>query len=125
MMRRLAWALAALALIALSFVVGRKSLDFRLLPAIAATLPGDESEFSRELSEAIRARFPLGTNEEALIAFLSDEGFFPDWRRRDEPEKSVFVWNGLLCTKIVRVLWRADTSGLLTEVNGSYESRCV
>jgi hypothetical protein len=124
MMRSLAWALAVLVLMALSFVIGRKSGDFRLLPSIAATLPGDENEFNRELGEAVRARFPLGTKEDALVGFLSDEGFSPDWRRRDSPNAGIFVWNGLLCSKIVRVMWRADGSGALTFVDGSYEGRC-
>jgi hypothetical protein len=31
----------------------------------------------------------------------------------------------LLCKKIIRVSWRADATGLLTEVGGTYESQCL
>jgi hypothetical protein len=124
-MRKLAWPVVTLVLIAVSFVVGRKTGGFRPLPAIAATLPGDETEFNRELDERIRERFPIGANEETLIIYLTGEGFAPEWRRREESNASAFVWNGLICTKIMRVFWRADASGVLMQVNGSYESHCL
>jgi len=97
----------------------------KTLPSLAATLPGDEADFSRELNDRIRERFPIGSGDQALIAYLADQQFVPEWRRRDEANASAFVRTGLLCKIIVRVTWRADTSGLLTEVNGSYESRCL
>jgi hypothetical protein len=95
------------------------------LSEIAATLPGDESEFSRELDERIRERFPIGTSDERLIAYLVSEGFSPEWRRGDDPNVSAFITKGALCTKVVRVWWRADATGVLSEVNGAYESRCI
>ena len=49
--------------------------------------------------------------------------FFPDWRSRDNPNASFFVQSGLICQKIVRVFWRADVTGALTDVRGSYESQ--
>ncbi|MGO9943681.1 MAG: hypothetical protein ACLPIC_13065 [Rhodoblastus sp.] len=124
-MRKLAWPILTLVLMAVSFVVGRKTGAFHNLPAIAATLPGAEADFSRELDARIRDRFPIGTNEETLIAYLAGEGFLPEWRRRDEPNTSAFIRNGLLCTDIVRVLWRADATGILREVSGSYASQCI
>jgi hypothetical protein len=54
------------------------------LPAIVATLPGDEAEFSRELDHRIRERFPIGTSEDELIDYLKNEQFLPEWRRRNE-----------------------------------------
>ncbi len=124
-MRNATWPILTLLLMALSFGVGRKSGAFRPLPAIAATLPGVEADFSRELDARIRERFPIGTNEEDLIFYLDGEGFVPQWRRRDEPNTVVFTRNGLLCTDIVTVYWRSDGTGILTEVNGSYASRCL
>ncbi len=108
-----------------SFAAGRLTGGFHSLPAIVATLPGDESEFSGEFDERIRARFPLGADEDKLIAYLAAEKFMPEWRRRDDPNASVFLWNGLLCKKTIRVIWRADAAGLLGEVNGTYESQCL
>jgi len=107
-----------------AFAAGRFS-SFRSFPEIVATLPGDESEFSREFDDRIRARFPIGSSEEKLVDFLANEGFFPDWRRRDNSNASFFVQSGLICQKIVRVFWRAGAPGDLTDVRGSYESRCL
>jgi hypothetical protein len=124
-LRMTIWIASVLILMAASFIAGRMTHGLRGLPAIAATLPGNESQFSRELNDRIRERFPIGTSEDSLIAYLAAEKFTPEWRRRDEPIASTFVWNGLLCKKIIRIYWRADTAGALTDVNGSYESRCL
>ena len=119
------WPIATLALMFMSFAIGRMTGGFHGFPAIAATLPGEESEFSRELDDRIRQRFPIGASEESLIAYLADQRFTPEWRRRDDVNASAFVWNGLLCKRTVRVFWRADAAGLLTEVGGSYQSDCL
>jgi hypothetical protein len=116
---------AAVVLLGAGFGAGRMTAGLKTLPPIAATLPGDEADFSRELNDRIRERFPVGSGDKALIAELADEQFLPEWRRGDDANASTFVWAGLLCKKTVRVTWRADTSGILTEVNGSYESRCL
>lgn len=124
-MRWSIWLALTLVLMIASFGVGRQAFRIRDLPNIAATLPGDESQFSRELGERIRERFPVGSNEDKLIGYLVSEDFVPEWRRRDDANASSFIRNGLLCTKIVHVLWRADASGVLTEVNGAYASHCL
>jgi hypothetical protein len=77
-MRKAAWPILTLVLMAVSFAVGRKTAGFHPLPAIAATLPGVEADFGRELDIRIRERFPIGTNEETLIAHLAGEGFVPN-----------------------------------------------
>ena len=124
LMRWAIWSASALLLATVSFAAGRFS-SFRPLPEIVATLPGDESEFSREFDGRIRERFLIGSSEDKLVDFLVNEGFFPDWRRRDNPNASFFVQSGLICTKIARVLWRADPAGILTQVGGSYQSQCI
>jgi hypothetical protein len=122
--RRAIWSASALLLATAAFAAGRFS-SFRPFPEIVATLPGDESEFSREFDGRIRERFPIGSSEDNLVDFLANEGFFPDWRSRDNPNASFFVRSGLICQKIVRIFWRADTTGALTDVHGSYQSRCI
>ena len=92
-MRWAIWSASALLLATASFSAGRFS-SFRPLPEIVATLPGDESEFSREFDGRIRERFLIGSSEDKLIDFLVNEGFFPDWRRRDSPNASFFVQSG-------------------------------
>jgi hypothetical protein len=123
-MHRLAWAGAMLGLAALSFGAGRMTLSARIMPEIVATLPGDESQFSRELDARLRERFPIGTAEDKLIGYLIGADFVPDWPQHDE-NASMFVFNGWLCTRMARVLWRADAAGSLTNVSGAYESHCL
>lgn len=107
-----------------SFAAGRLAVNSTALSEIVATLPGDEFNFSRELDNRIRERFPVGASEDKLLAFLADESFAPEWRRRDDPNRSVFVHQGLMCRQIARIFWRADAAGALTEVHGKYESSC-
>jgi hypothetical protein len=107
-----------------AFYLGRMTAGSRQLPELAATLPGDESGFSRELDLRVQQRFPIGTSDGTLIAALSEQGFVPEWRERDHANSAVFVWRGLLCTKVVRVIWQADDRGALSKVGGDYQSRC-
>lgn len=123
-MRRLIWPALTLLLMCVAFEAGRVFAGFRLLPAIVATLPGEEHEFSRELDDRIRERFPVGTREDALVDTLASQGFAPEWRRRDSANSGAFVWNGLLCSKLARVVWRADAGGAITDVHAAYESQC-
>lgn len=123
--RRATWAAVTLLLMAAAFGAGRLSVGSHGLPAIVATLPGEEAQFSQEFDQRIRDRFPLGSSEGVLIDFVAGEHFAPEWRRRDGANAAAFVWSGLLCTKTVRVNWRADATGVLTEVNGAYDSRCL
>ncbi len=124
-MHRMIWPAATLILAIMSFAAGRMTLSFRTMPEIVATLPSDESQFSRELDDRVRERFPIGSSEDKLIGYLDSANFIPDWRRRDDDNASLFIWNGLLCNQIVRVAWRADAAGILTKVSGSYQSHCL
>jgi len=124
-MRRLIGPALTLVLMCASFAVGRMNGGGHALPAMVATLPGDEASFSQEFDDRILARFPPGSSEDALIDYLGSEKFAPDWRRRDAANASALVIEGLLCRKIVRVHWRADATGVLTSVSGAYESHCI
>jgi hypothetical protein len=125
LMHRLAWAAATLVLAAVAFAAGRMTLGARIMPEIVATLPGDESEFSRELDARLRERFPIGTSsQDKLIGYLVGANFVPDWPRHDG-NASVFNFNGMLCDRTARVFWRADAAGILTNISGAYESHCL
>ena len=67
-MRRAIWSASALLMAVVSFGAGRFS-SFRPFPEIVATLPGYESEFSREFDGRIRERFPIGSSEDKLARF--------------------------------------------------------
>jgi hypothetical protein len=122
--RRAVLVVAIFGLMLVSFAAGRLTINSNRLPAIVATLPGDESEFSHELDERIRERFPVGTSEDKLLEFLADQKFTSEWRRRDDPNAAVFLHQGLLCGQMVHILWRDDAAGILTEVRGRYQSSC-
>jgi hypothetical protein len=123
-MHRLAWAGATLMIAALAFAAGRMTLGARIMPEIVATLPNDESQFSRELDARLRERFPLGTSQDKLIGYLVGANFIPDWPQRGE-NAGEFIFNGLMCDRVAHVVWRADAAGALTHVGGSYESHCL
>jgi hypothetical protein len=124
LMRGAVWPTATLVLMVLSFGAGRMT-RFRSLPEIVATLPGDESSFSRELDGRIRERFPVGTSEDKLLYYLESEQFAPEWRRRNDANSSSFIANGLICQKIAHVSRRADAAGILMDIRGAYESHCL
>ena len=91
-----------------SFGYGRLGGGAHNLPAMVATIPGDEAGFSQEFNNRMRTRFSPGSSEDALIDYLRSENFAPEWRRRDEANASALVLNGLICQKVIRARWRAD-----------------
>jgi hypothetical protein len=119
------WAAVTLLLVGGAFAIGRAGGGTGALPEIVATLPGDEAGFSRGLDDRIRARFPVGSSEDALVDYLVGEKFSPEWRRRDGPNASVFVAGGWICLKTAHVFWRADGAGVLTDVHAAYNSQCL
>ena len=123
-MRRIIWPATTLILMSIAFGAGEFTGRFRSLPAIVATLPGDEAEFSRELDRNPRA-LPDRDERRQADRLSKGEQFLPEWRRRNEDNSSSFVQEGLICEKIARVFWRADTDGVLTKVGGAYESHCL
>ena len=117
--------IAVLGLMGASYALGRVTIGSNALPEIAATLPGDESEFNRELDERVRQRFPVGSDEESLLYYLRTQNFIPDWRKRDEPNAAYFIHPGIICEQAVRIIWSADASGKLTSIGGDYKSHCI
>jgi hypothetical protein len=117
--------IAAIATVVISFSVGWSARDHKRLPTILATLAGDEGSFDSGIRARIRQQFPVGSSEDDLIDYLEAEGFVPEWRWRNGQNAGRFVYDGIICKKIVRVLWRSDDRGMLTEVSGSYAKRCV
>ena len=111
-------------LVALAFGAGRMTLGLRTMPEIVATLPGDKSEFSRELDARLRERFPAG-NEPGQADWLPRQAnLLPDWPQRGANVERIH-FERLDLHKIVRVLWRADEAGSLTSVSGAYEGHCL
>ena len=125
MMRRVIWPALTIFVAWATFGIGRFGAEFHTLPDMVATLQEDEAGFSRAFDDRIRARFPRGSSEQALIDYLAGEKFAPDWRRRNAPNASALILNGLICQRVIRVNWRADVAGVLSGVNGVYDSHCM
>ena len=123
-MRREVWPLVTLALMLTSFAAGRMTLRLQTLPSIAATLPGEQSQFDSEFDARIRALFPLGTSEGRLTDYLANEGFTPEWPHGADANAGFFLRKGWFCWERLRVLWSADEAGALTRVNGTYQGQC-
>jgi hypothetical protein len=116
--------MGGVAALAACFAAGRLNRDFRSLPAIATALAGNEPEFSAQIEARVRERFPVGTPEAKLITYLETEGFTPEWARTGEAKAAHFTRDGFLCAKLVRIVWRSDEHGALTDLGGSYASHC-
>jgi hypothetical protein len=121
----LLWPIAAFVVVVGAYTAGRYAGNVRALPTIATALTGGEPEFSAEIDERIRNLFPIGSEESRLIEYLATEGFTPEWQRVGEPKAAVFTHLGLLCEKRVRIVWRADERGTLTDIGGGYASHCL
>jgi hypothetical protein len=119
------WLGGAIALIAISFSLGRSAHGYKRLPTILATLAGSESGFDDGVNARIRELFPAGSREDELIDYLVAEGFEPEWPRRNVPNAGRYVHDGIICTKMVRILWQANERGALTDVSGRYASSCA
>jgi hypothetical protein len=124
-LRRVIWAAAILVVAVIAFGFGRLGGAPHNLPAMVATIPGDEAGFSQEFNNRMRTRFPPGSSEDALIDYLKGENFAPEWRRRDAANSSALILNGLICQKVIRAQWRADAAGALVDVDGAYQSHCL
>ncbi|WP_342250717.1 hypothetical protein [Sphingomonas sp. OTU376] len=88
-------------------------------PALLRDLPGEYAKASPALTARLRARFPRGSDEAALIRELAAQGFTvsppshgADWRREGFP-----------CIEIARVWWQAD-AGRITAIEGLRNAIC-
>ena len=125
--------LRALALIvALALVAGISSYlttlsagsdpDPRPLPALARGLSPSAATARQEFADRVRARFPIGSAERALMLALWSEGF-------EHPGDASKHWaslerRGPPCTRNWTVTWTTDDNGHLTAIDGTYIPSC-
>lgn len=80
-------------------------------------LPASYSEGEREFDERIKSRFPLGSNEADLIAYVSADGFKLD--RGGANFRSATLTRGMVFKKIWSIRWRSN-AGKIDVVWGVY-----
>jgi len=97
--------------------------DTRPLPALAADLPTSNATARQDFALRIHARFPVGSDERALMQELWAEGFGRPGQN-DGRHWASLERHDLVCSKAWTVTWTADDSGHLTAVEGTYIPSC-
>ena len=89
-------------------------------PPLLRDLPAPYAAASATLTDRVRARFPAGTPESALITELVAQGFEvsppahnASWRRQGVP-----------CVEIARIWWKAE-QGRVTATEGLRNAICL
>ena len=98
--------------------------DSRPLPALAADLSTVNATARQEFSERVRARFPVGSTERALMLELWAEGFDRPGGTDGQRSWASLTRRSLVCNKAWTVTWAADDSGHLTAVDGTFIPSC-
>ena len=93
------------------------------VPPIFASLPSKTVEVAPAVDRAVKARFPAGSNEDRLIADLSEMGFVI--RRGDGGLWADYTAGGFVCTERFIVTWSARNDRSISEVAGDYHSSCL
>ncbi|HWE45439.1 MAG TPA: hypothetical protein VG407_05370 [Caulobacteraceae bacterium] len=75
-------------------------------------------------TQALRARFPVGSPEGALADALHGSDFHFDRPRGDERMARNYWGGGMACTDIYTVRWRVDAQGRIADVTGDVEGSC-
>jgi hypothetical protein len=91
-------------------------------------LRGTWAAISLEMDRRVKAKFPVGSPEDALITELRHEAYTKeDWRAAiDQEHEARREENDGICNKAAYVFWRADSNGALTSVRGEYrEEGCL
>jgi hypothetical protein len=75
-------------------------------------------------TEALRARFPVGSPESALTGALHGSDFHFGDAKGGEHMARNYWGGGMACTDIYTVTWRTGPDGRLADVRGDVEGSC-
>ena len=99
------------------------------LPAIAAGLPRFVHDAEKEFDRRIKERFPIGSSEKDLVIELNRQGFPAPIQcysvaRKPGDENCRYTTfsraSAIFIEEAVRVVWRTDGEGKLSEIVGAY-----
>jgi hypothetical protein len=95
------------------------------LPALLQAVPIPKFPYdSKEFTQLLLKRFPLGSPEHDLIRELWQEGFQPGPNWTMSKMQASFDSQGI-CRIQSNVDWTADNMGHLTSLRGDYEETCL
>ncbi len=98
--------------------------DTRPLPALADGLSTTSATARQEFAARVRARFPVGSTERALMLELWAEGFDRPGESEGQRGWASLTRRSLVCSKAWTVTWAADDGGRLTAIDGTYIPSC-
>lgn len=124
------WSLIVLGAILVSFISVAATLTheffqpkFKPTP-LTADMHGKWDEVDKEFDARVRSKFPLGSSEATMIMQLRKADFVrQDWNYQvatGQEAEAVRREDNVVCNQAAYVYWRADNSGKLTSVRGSY-----
>lgn len=90
------------------------------IPAIARDLPATYTEGEQVFDTRLKARFPVGTSESAMVKELKRQGF--SINEDSHGRFATFIENGLVVSNVWNVGWEAD-NGTISKVWGVYGGR--
>ena len=93
-------------------------------PPLVSDLPAKIDEITPAFAERIKARFPIGSDEAALIQQLKAEAFQPEWILPNHVREAAFIESSLICRNEWHVFWNADQDGKITMINASFGAVC-
>jgi hypothetical protein len=107
-----------------SFLATLGSLLFRLrplAPEIGRDLSSNYADGKKVFEARLKARFPVGTSEQALLDELRRQGFerLPDHPGLGDFKSATFCRNELIFRTIWSVSWRSE-GGRILEILGVY-----
>jgi|GEM_PF-1553485 len=81
------------------------------------------AEGTRLIKQRLLARFPNGSPERGLQAYLAQQGLHVEHvARPSEPDSgtAVFTYGGPVCGSRIRVIWSADGSGRIQNIDALF-----
>ena len=112
-----------LVLMLLGLSTACSSASNRPLPPIADKLPADVRDAERVFDQRVRAAYPVGSAESAVISELQNGGFKISPRGPDGYRSADIQRGSAICTTIWSVRWKADAKSI-TEAFGVFGHRC-
>jgi hypothetical protein len=87
-------------------------------------MPATVDQITPAFISRVEAQFPVGSDEDKLIAELQSEGFEPQWNYKGG-EIAILVRSDPVCRNEWRIFWRTDAKGAITDITAKYAPICL
>lgn len=89
-------------------------------PPLVRDLPGEWAKAEVEFDRRVKAEFPVGSDERALIGELRHQGFRPNWTTDGARRSANLDLSTMICAIHAEIEWTADGRGKITSIEGKY-----